>query len=231
MTSYPLFLTDLHRQRAVVVGAGPTAERKVEGLLDTGARVTLIDPAPGDPLREWGEHGRLEWVDRSYRDGDLEGAVLVIVTEATPETKEQVWQEAQRRNVLINTTGEDHRSTFANGAAVRRGPLVVSVSTSGAAPALSVRLREQLEATFGPEYEELLSIMNALREPMQAQISDFSERRSRWYALVDSDGVELLRSERRAAGGKRVESIGGTEVVGSMEDCRGEVLDSPVQQA
>ena len=223
--SYPIFLTTLDERPSVVVGTGPAAERKVQGLIDADAQVTLIDPNPNPVFRQWADEGLIEWIDRSYRPGDLEGAVLAFVTDVDDETKRQVWEEAQERNVLINTTGDEERSTFANGSCLRRGPLVVSVSTSGAAPTLSVRLREEFEETIGPEYEALLRIMNALRDPMQTHVSDFRERRERWYALVDSDVLPMIRENRVADARDRIESIVGSEVVNQAEATSGTLLD------
>lgn len=219
MSAYPIFLTHLDEQRAVVVGAGPSAERKVTGLLEAGAQVTLIASSPPAPFYRWAETGRIEWRDRGYRDGDVKGAALVIVTEAAPETKTHIWDEARRNNVLINITGSAARSTFANGAYLRRGPLVISISTSGTAPALSVRLRQELADEFGPEYGEFLDIMNALREPMQQHVSDFGERRERWYDLVDSDVIDLLAKGHHEKALTRIEAVVGREVMREAERC------------
>jgi len=220
MGVYPIFLTNLDEQGAVVMGAGPSAGRKVEGLLEAGTRVTLIAPSLSASLKQWADVERVEWLERTYRDGDLEGVALAIVTDVAPETEARIWEEARRRNVLINTTGSEVRSTFSNGAALRRGPLVISISTSGAAPTLSVRLRQQLAGEFGPEYEELLDLMNALREPMQRHVTDFETRRNRWYELVDSEIIDLLASGRREEARTCVESIVGTDVMEEMEHCR-----------
>lgn len=218
MSPYPVFLTNLDEQGAVVVGTGPAAERKVEGLLDAGAEVTLIAPSPSGRFRTWCDQQRIHCVERAYRPGDLKGAVLAIVTEATAETKRRIWDEAVRRNVLINTTGSSAHSTFSNGACLRRGPLVISISTSGAAPTLSVRIRDQLAEEFGPEYDAFLTLMNVLREPMQQHVSDFQERRDQWYTLVDSDILNLLRQNRHEAALARVESIVGSPVMDEIED-------------
>lgn len=131
MNAYPVYLTNLDEQRAVVVGSGPTVERKVKGLLDADARVTLIAPDPPPQLSAWAHAGRLEWRDRRYRRGDLQTAALVIVTAACEEAKRRIRKDAREQNVLLNIAGDTDESTFANGAVLRRGPLVVSVSTAG----------------------------------------------------------------------------------------------------
>lgn len=219
MTSYPVYLSAMDEQRAVVVGTGPTAERKMEGLLEVEAHVTLITPTLSSDLCGWVSEGRIDWRDRTYQDGDLEGAVLAIVTEAAPETKRHIREEAEERNVLLNITGDPGRSTFSNGACIRRGPLVVSISTSGAAPALAVRLRQYVADEFGTEYKELVDIMNALRAPMQEHVTEFPARRERWYTLVDSDVLDLLAKGHRERALTRVESIVGGEVMEEVDGC------------
>jgi hypothetical protein len=79
-------------------------------------------------------------------------------------------------------------------AAVRQGPLTISISTSGSAPALAVRLRQQLEREFGPEYAVLLSLLRELRETVAKRYPNAQERRNLWYQLLDSDLLELLRA-------------------------------------
>jgi siroheme synthase-like protein len=227
MTSYPVYLTNLDEQPAVVVGAGPATERKVEGLLGADAAVRLIARDPSRALRSWAAAGALEWVERAYRPGDLEGAALAIITATADETVDRAWTEARERNVLVNTTGDEARSTFANGACVRRGPLVVSISTSGAAPTLSVRLRERLADAFGPEYETFLEVLRALREPMQAHVDDFETRRDRWYQLVDSDVLDLLRDGRPAAARARIEAIVGPTVAAALDETTGPAALTP----
>jgi len=219
MNAYPVYLTNLDEQRAVVVGSGPTVERKVKGLLDADARVTLIAPDPPPQLSAWAHAGRLEWRDRRYRRGDLQTAALVIVTEACAEAKRRIRKDAREQNVLLNIAGDTDESTFANGAVLRRGPLVVSVSTAGGAPSLAVRIREKLAEEVGAEYEELLTIMNALRDPMQEQVSDVQARRDRWYAILDSDVLELLADGRREDALDRIESIVGPTIMKQTEGC------------
>jgi siroheme synthase-like protein len=219
MSAYPVYLTSLEEQEAVVVGNGPSVVRKVEGLLEAGAQVTLIAPNPSTNILKLAEADAVDWRARAYEGGDLERAALVIVTDASEEAKARIAEEARKRNVLLNITGDDECSTFANGAVLRRGPLVVSVSTSGAAPAAAVRIRENLAEELGPEYEELLTIMNALRDPMQTHVSDFAERRDRWYAILDSDALNLLQDDRREAALDRIESIVGPDVMESMDVC------------
>ena len=212
MKVYPIFLNNLADQRCVVVGGGHEAERKVEGLLDCGASITVISPDLSDRLRQWAEAGRVTWIPRSYQSGDLQGAFLVIVSETNPEMTEPIWQEAQAEKALINAMDDVPHCTFVAGSVVRRGPLVMAISTSGCAPALAVRLRQHLEQTLGPEYAFFLELMGNLRTPMATRYPDFDERRQRWYALVDSDILDLLKEGNLDAAYQRLEEIVGDDL-------------------
>ncbi len=212
MHVYPIFLNDLAGRRCVVVGGGHEAERKAQGLLDAGAAVTLIGPEGTPTLRRWAASGRITWIARGYRPGDLRDAFLVIVSEADPDAAEALWQEAQAEKALINTMDDVPRCTFVAGSVVRRGPLVVSISTSGCAPALAVRLRQRLEQIFDPDYASFLEMLGSLRPAMAARFPDFEERRRRWYALVDAVLPDVLRAGDLAAARRRVEDIIGATV-------------------
>ena len=193
MKGYPVFLTDLDTKRCVVIGGGPEAERKVAGLLECDASVTVISPDLTPTLRLWVETGTIVWLSRPYQAGDLHGAHLVIVTDSCLSIRATICQEAEAERALLNVADDMSRSDFTAGAVMRQGALTIAISTNGCAPALAVRLRQQFERTLGPEYATFLDWLQALREPLARQYPDFTERRARWYTLVDSDILTLLK--------------------------------------
>lgn len=216
MKVYPIFLNNLSEQRSIVIGGDHEAERKVGSLLDVDAQVTLISPDPSEQLQQWAHEDVIEWIERGYERGDLEGAFLVIVSEYNPERSQRIWEEAQERNVLINAMDDVPRCNFVAGSVVRRGPLVISISTTGKAPTLSVRMRQELEKEIGPEYEDFLELMHKLREPMAATYPDFDRRRDLWYEIVDSEALDLIRHDRHEAALDRIREIVGDEVVDAV---------------
>jgi siroheme synthase-like protein len=177
----------------VVIGGGPEAERKVAGLLECDAAVTVISPDLTPTLRLWVQTGTIAWLARSYQPGDLHGAHLVIVTDSSRSLRATICQEAEAERVLLNVADDMSQSDFTAGAVMRQGALTIAISTNGCAPALAVRLRQQFERTLGPEYATFLAWLQDLRAPLAQQYPDFTERRARWYTLVDSDILTLLR--------------------------------------
>ena len=194
MKPYPIFLTGLSERHCIVIGGGREGEYKVKGLLECEAQVTVISPSLTEQLQAWREAGRLTWLERDYRPGDLRGAFLVIAERSDPETNAAIWTEAEAEGALINVMDDVPHCNSVAGSVVRQGPLAMATSTSGCAPALSVRLRQRFQAELGPEYGTLLEWMRDLRAPMAARYPDFQERRDHWYALVDSEVLNLLRA-------------------------------------
>lgn len=211
MAHYPVFL-DLRARPCTVIGGGHLAEEKVRGLLAVEAAVTVIAPALEPGLAELAGEGHVIHRARDYQEGDLEGAVLVISCQQTPELAEAIWQEALRRNILINTLDDVPRCQFIAPSIVRRGDLAIAISTGGKAPVLAVRLRQWLEAQLGDEYGRFLSLAGSVRAPLARRWPDFGTRRELWYRLVDSDVLELLRRGDEDAAAGRFREILGVEV-------------------
>jgi siroheme synthase-like protein len=207
MDVYPLFLINLSQQRCVVIGGAQEAEWKVQGLLDAAAAVTVISSRLTAQLHAWAQAGRIAWVTREYAPGDLHEAFLVLATGRDPQVNTQIWQEAQTAKALINVVDDPARSTFIAGSVVRQGTLTLAISTGGAAPALAVRLRQRFEQEFGPEYAVFLDLMQEVRGSLVSRYPDFQERRARWYALIDSDILSLLRAGQIEQARQRVGAI------------------------
>jgi precorrin-2 dehydrogenase/sirohydrochlorin ferrochelatase len=197
LRSYPINLVGLADRRCIVVGGGEVAQRKVESLLEAGAeRVVVISPRLTHRLGALLEANRIEHRPRGYRQGDLEGAFVVVAATHDPDVNRDVWQEAQERRLLINVVDDPHRCNFFVPSVVRRGDLTISICTGGQDPALSARLRQELEPRFGPEYAAFLEIAGALRDRVGRELS--SRARSRfWYALTDSEILALLKEGKQ----------------------------------
>lgn len=208
---YPIFM-NLENKLCVVVGNGDMALEKAEGLLEAGASVRVIGTEPHPALQRLAEEGRIEHLDRPYRPGDLQEAFLVISERQSGPRDGRVFREASGRRVPVNVVDDIPHCSFIAPSVVRRGDLVVAISTSGKAPALAVRLRQRLEGELGPHHARFLELAGEIRAPMAERYPDFEERRRLWYELVDSDVLELLEGGRDAEARDRVAEIVGLPV-------------------
>ena len=207
MKTYPIFLVGLARRRCVVIGGRSEALRKVEGLIGCDAAVTVIAAELVPGIRDLVRAGRIEWIAREYRSGDLDGAFLVIAAQQDPATNARIFEEAEAADRLLNVMDDVEHCNFIAGSLVRRGDLAIAISTSGAAPSLAVRLRERLERELGFEYELFLRWMRELRVPLMQRYPDFEERRRIWYRLVDSDVLDLLRAGQSQLARRKIEQL------------------------
>jgi len=202
MTSlFPMFVK-LAGRRCLVVGGGPVAEGKVEGLLASEATVVVIAPEVTEKIAAWARKQRLTRHAREFQPSDLDGSFLVIATTGVDAVNKSVFGEADARGILCNAVDEPERCHFYYPAVVRRGPLQIAISTGGLSPSLASRLRQELEEQFGPEYARWIEELGALRQKAFARRVDPRRRTRLLQRLASRQGYErFLRTERRRTGG------------------------------
>ena len=166
MGYFPVLL-ELAGRRCVMVGGGPVAERRVDGLLAAGAQVTVISPRVTRTLAALAAEGRIELESRGYREGDLAGVDLAFVATDAGEVNVAVAREARERGVWVNAADDPAHCTFILPAVVRRGDLTVAVATGGSSPALARAVREELEAYLTAEYATLAAIAAEARRELR----------------------------------------------------------------
>lgn len=176
MRYYPAML-HIEGQLAVVAGGGAVALRKVQGLLEAGAQVLVVSPAPDERLVQLEQQGKLRLAKREYEEQDLVGAVIAIAATDRPAVNARIAADARSRAIPCNVADDAALGTFATPATVRRGKLVLAVTASGASPALAMRIRDELAIAYGPDYEPLLDWLHHVRAYVLA--SDYSEQERR----------------------------------------------------
>jgi precorrin-2 dehydrogenase / sirohydrochlorin ferrochelatase len=213
MKVFPIYLNRLDEKKTVLIGGDHEAERKVKELLECDATITLISSSITDGLQSLADEKKLNWIPRTYKYGDLEGAFLVIVAQFHGDINKQVHSEADERGILINVMDDIPHCNFTFGSLVKRGRLTISVSTSGAAPTLAVRLRQKFEKEFGEEYAPFLDFMQYMRIPMAENYPKFGTRKKIWYELIDSEILSLFRENRIDEAIQIAKEIAGSTVV------------------
>ncbi|BEQ17090.1 precorrin-2 dehydrogenase/sirohydrochlorin ferrochelatase family protein [Desulfoferula mesophila] len=193
MPFYPALL-DLSGRLVLLVGGGRVAARKLASLLEAGARVRLVTPALCQEARELAGLEGVELIERGFEPGDVEGAWLVISATDDEDLNRSVAVAAEAARVFVNVVDVPPMCSFIVPAVVRRGELTLAVSTGGASPAAARRLRQGLQAQFGPEWADYLAILRAARQKLTAQGRPAAENRPLFYQLVDSQLMERVRA-------------------------------------
>jgi precorrin-2 dehydrogenase/sirohydrochlorin ferrochelatase len=197
MSYYPIAV-DLTDKRVLVVGGGAVALRKVETLIEFGARVTVVAPEVTPEIEQLAESGRIELKRRAYEQKDVaERPVLAIAATDSREVNSRVSKDARAANILVNVADDPELCSFIVPAAVKRGNLTISINTAGKSPALARRVRERIEEAIGPEYGELADLLGEMRELAKQQIESQPVRERVFRSILDSEIIDLLRQGRR----------------------------------
>jgi precorrin-2 dehydrogenase/sirohydrochlorin ferrochelatase len=183
-------------RRCVVVGGGDVGLEKVEGLLACDGRVTLIAPEAVPGLRELAAEGSIEWQRRSWEPSDLDATFIAIAATNQTDVNIAVYEEAERRAMLVNVVDVPPLCNFILPAIVRTGPLAIAISTAGASPALAKRIKREIAQTYGEPYARLAVLLNEARGWAKATLPTYQDRKEFFEGIVngDPDPVTLVRA-------------------------------------
>ena len=193
MPLYPLF-ADLAGRDVLVVGGGEVAARKIEALLQAGARVQLYAQALNESVSQWLQQGRLTRHAGEFDANWLDQVWLVVAATDDHAFNARLASEAGQRKRLVNVVDDAELSTFQVPAIVDRSPLLVAISSGGAAPMLARRLREQLETQLDHSLGDFASLFARHRASIRQQLPQMAQRR-RWFEqVIDGPVPTLLQS-------------------------------------
>jgi precorrin-2 dehydrogenase / sirohydrochlorin ferrochelatase len=171
---------DLKGRDCLVVGGGNVGHEKITGLLACGAHVTVVAPEISDEVAAL----PVEILQREYRASDLDGRRLVIAATSLEEVNRRVYADAEERNLFCNVADVPELCSFILPAVHRHGPIVVSVSTGGASPALAQWLRDSFAAQIGEQHEALAHELRSRRPWAKENLGTYEERRDYFQQLV-----------------------------------------------
>jgi precorrin-2 dehydrogenase/sirohydrochlorin ferrochelatase len=188
---FPMFLK-LAGRPCLVVGAGSIGESKIASLVDASADVRVVAPEATPQVQSWAGLQKITWLQRAWEPSDLEGMFLVVAATSSPDLHQRIYDEAHRRGVLCNVVDVPDLCDFYYPAIVQRGALQIAISTGGQSPALSQRLRKELEDEFGPEYEAWLAHLGDEREKLFAAKLDPEERKRFLHDLASAEAFKAF---------------------------------------
>jgi precorrin-2 dehydrogenase/sirohydrochlorin ferrochelatase len=189
---FPMFLK-LEGRRCLVVGAGNIAEGKIGGLIAVDAVIRVIAPEATAQVQTWAGEAKIDWERRPFQPSDLQGVFLVIASTSSTALHEEIYAEARRLGVLCNIVDVPRLCDFFYPAVVRRGSLQIAISTAGESPALSQRLRKELEKQFGPEYEAWVAAIGEARAELATRNLSAEDRKEILHELASREFYEKFR--------------------------------------
>jgi siroheme synthase-like protein len=196
-TPFYIACLKLTGRRCVVVGGGEIGVEKIDGLLACSADVTVIAPEAERAIAEYAREGSIVWEQRPYAGAsDLEGVFMAIAATNDTDVNIAVFDDAERRAMLVNIVDVPPLCNFILPAIVRTGPLAIAISTAGASPALAKRMKREIEAQFGAPYAKLAVLLNEVRGWAKGTLPTYQDRKEFFEGIVngDPDPVALLRA-------------------------------------
>jgi uroporphyrin-III C-methyltransferase/precorrin-2 dehydrogenase/sirohydrochlorin ferrochelatase len=202
---------DLRGQRVLVVGAGEVAQRKVSLLERAGALIDLVAPDVAPELVARAQAGLLTLKQREFRADDLDGVRLVVVATSRRAVNRWIASLCEARAIPVNVVDDKEASRFIVPAIIDRDPVLVAISTGGAAPVLARRLRERLEALIPQRCGELALWLRELRSAAGERLRDTAARRRFYETLVDGAAARrFIAGDRRGAQRLAQQLLGST---------------------
>ena len=200
-TPFYIACLKLSGRKCLVVGGGDIGLEKVEGLLACDGDVTLVAPDAIEPLQALAGEGSIAWKRRAYEPADLEGTFMVIAATNDSEVNIAIYEDAERRAMLVNVVDVPPLCNFILPAIIRTGPLAIAISTAGASPALAKRIRNEIADEYGEPYAKLAIMLNEVRGWAKSTLPTYQDRKAFFESIVngDPDPVELLRRGDDAA--------------------------------
>jgi precorrin-2 dehydrogenase/sirohydrochlorin ferrochelatase len=194
MNSYPINL-NLSGKSVLIVGGGKVAYRKVKRLLDAKAKITLVSLTVIDKLKQLLLDNNIKYYQREFKEGDLLDIFLAFALTDNRRINSLIASLAKKNNILVNVADSLEESTFTLPSLIEQGDLLLTVATGGNLPALSKRIREELESSFGEEYKQFLELMKILRPLIIGNVDDKKQRRRIFRDLADLELIELLSED------------------------------------
>jgi precorrin-2 dehydrogenase/sirohydrochlorin ferrochelatase len=194
MAFYPINL-NITGQLCVVMGGGAVATRKITSLLLCNARVRVISPEISPEIKKLSDKNNLEWIPRGYRNGDLQGAILAFALTDNPEVQRQITTEAKEHGIPVNIADNPAACTFQTAATIRRGELLIAISTGGGSPALAATIRKELELRYGPEYGELIKLLTEIRQLTISRDSSQKQHKLLFTKIIQTNILSLLKNK------------------------------------
>jgi siroheme synthase-like protein len=196
MLATPFYIACLRLsgRTSLVVGGGDIGLEKVEGLLACGGDVVVVAPEAHPALKELAAEGSITWHQRDYRAQDLDGCLIAIAATDDTDINIQVFNDAEKRAMLVNVVDVPPLCNFILPAIVRTGPLAVAISTAGASPALAKRMKREISELFGEPYATLAVLLNDVRGWAKGTLPTYQDRKEFFEGIVngDPDPIQLL---------------------------------------
>lgn len=175
-----------------MAGGGKVALRKIKGLLECGASVTVVAPKISKQIKELVNSENCKIIEREFQPEDLNDITLVYAATDDKKTNEEIFKESLKKKILVNVVDAPELCNFIVPSTLKRDELLISISTGGKTPALAKKLREELERLFPENFGETIDDIEELRREIREKFPDQEEREKFWRKFMNFSLLDEL---------------------------------------
>ncbi len=190
---YPVNI-NLDNMEIIIVGGGKVALRKCMNFLDFGKSVTVLAPEFDSRFLEIGN--KVDLIEDTFKEEYIEKFDIVVAATDNKEVNEEIACICRKKSKLINVVDSRDLSDFTVSSYVKRGDLLIGISTCGKIPALSAKIREELEEIYDESFAEYVDILGEIREKIIKKYENKEERKEALKSLVKLNMNELEELEK-----------------------------------
>ena len=191
MDYFPIFL-DAQKLNAIVIGGGNVAARKIELLLKSTAKITVVSPTLKESVQALLANKQITWIKEEYAPYFLDNHQLVIAATNIRAINITISDAANQRGMLVNVVDDPALCNYITPAIIDRAPMLIALSSSGNAPILLQMLKSKIEQTLPAGYGKLAQFCGRYRIEVQAKITQFSERKLFWKKVLEGDVAQQI---------------------------------------
>jgi len=204
---HPVYL-HLEGRPVLIVGGGAVAIEKLNSLIPSGGRITVVSPEVQDEIQRWHDDGSILWIKREFQPADIDHAFMVIAATADPKLNATVYDLGNRALKLTNSVDDPEHCNFIMAAIAKSGPMQVAISSAGCSPALAQRVRNRIESEILTENVGALAEYLGSRRPEVKQIlPSYKARQAFWEQVLDSKVPHILATQGVEAADEQFRSM------------------------
>ncbi|HAB80131.1 MAG TPA: siroheme synthase, partial [Glaciecola sp.] len=191
MQYFPVFI-DAEHLSVLIVGAGEVGARKLELILKTPAKVTIVSPWVSDTVKLLVAEHSLALHERKFEDADIFSHNMIFVATDDPHVNQHIHDHACAHNILVNVVDNTPLCKFITPSIVDRSPIIIAMSSGGVAPVLLRYLRQKLESVIPNKVERLGRFSEKFRNAVKSRLATVTQRRYFWESVLDGDIAETV---------------------------------------
>ncbi len=185
---------NLNNKKCLIIGAGNSAFRKIKKLLEYNANVKVIaDEIKNKEIERLINKKKISFKNKKYEVNDTENFFLVVAATDNKELNNKIAEELDKKNILVNNISGLCNCSFP--AILRRGDLQIAVSSDGASPLFSGKLRDKIGEIIPLYYNKVIELLKKYREKALKEIDDEIIRRIFFDEIVNNiinqDDIDL----------------------------------------